>query len=291
MIQRTPTSMGCCPSFGNYSAPQSFGNPMMQMMQLLMRLMANVMNSPFMNGAQSCAMGTGSPGFGQEGQRGCGVGESLGQFLGDSQESARQPRVRVRPARQRPRVRARAPQTSERPTRVRATRDPQVEVRPRRARSRQGPRTHERPRASRPPVATQPAGPTARGGRAAVDSARQYLGRRSWEVRGEMPNFRAAGGRTNNCADFVSAALENGGMLGGHEVNVGRLERRLEREGWERIPASEAGPGDVAFTASRRHVELCQGEGMTIGSNNVRQGVQHITERRLRPEMVVYRRR
>jgi hypothetical protein len=127
------------------------------------------------------------------------------------------------------------------------------------------------------------------GGHRAVQTARQFIGERSWDIKGRMPYFRRAGGLTRNCADFVSAALQNGGMLGGHEVNVGRLEKRLLREGWVRVPNEQAGPGDVAITPTRSHVELCQGNGMTIGSNNVKPKLQYITERKLRRKMIVYR--
>ncbi len=131
--------------------------------------------------------------------------------------------------------------------------------------------------------------PSGRGGMAAVQTARQFLGQRSRDIRGQMPYFQAAGGLTNNCADFVSSALQSGGMLGGHEINCRRLEQRLQREGWVQIPASAAGPGDVAFNTTRGHVVLCQGNGMMIGSNNVRQGLQYITEKRLPQNWIVYR--
>ena len=131
--------------------------------------------------------------------------------------------------------------------------------------------------------------PSSQGGQRAVDVARQFLGRRSRDIRGQMPHFQAAGGLTNNCADFVSSALQSGGMIGGHEVNCRRLEQRLMREGWRRIPANQAGPGDVAFNQSRGHVVLCQGNGMMIGSNNVRPGLQYISEKRLPQNWVIYR--
>ena len=40
-------------------------------------------------------------------------------------------------------------------------------------------------------------------GNAAVDLAKKYLGRDSIGMKGDLPNFTAAGGVTNNCADFV----------------------------------------------------------------------------------------
>lgn len=131
--------------------------------------------------------------------------------------------------------------------------------------------------------------PSSQGGQRAVDVARQFLGQRSRDIKGQMPHFQAAGGLTNNCADFVSSALRGAGMLGGHEVNCKRMEARLQREGWRQIPASQAGPGDVAFNQSRGHVVLCQGNGKMIGSNNVRQGLQYITEKPLPQNWIVYR--
>ena len=98
--------------------------------------------------------------------------------------------------------------------------------------------------------------PSSRGGQGAVDIARRFLGQRSRDIKGKRPHFQAAGGLTNNCADFVSSALRGAGMLGGHEINCRRLESRLQREGWKRIPASQAGPGDVAFNQSRGHLSL-----------------------------------
>lgn len=141
------------------------------------------------------------------------------------------------------------------------------------------------------PVYNGPLGNAGPGGQGAVATARQFLGQRSRDIRGRMPHFRAAGGLTNNCADFVSSALRSGGMLGGHEVNCRRLEQRLIREGWRQIHPSQAGPGDVVFSQSRGHVELAQGGGRTIGSNNVRQGLQYVTERNIRNNQVVYTRR
>ncbi len=129
------------------------------------------------------------------------------------------------------------------------------------------------------------------GGQAALSSARQFLGQRSRDIRGQMPNFRAAGGLTNNCADFVSSALQNGGLTQGHEVSVRRLEQRLIREGWRQIPQSQARAGDVIFNQSRGHVQLAQGNGMQIGSNNIRQGLQYITEGRIGRDKVVYTKR
>lgn len=129
------------------------------------------------------------------------------------------------------------------------------------------------------------------GGSSSVDLARQFLGRPSRSIRGEMPNFTAAGGNTNNCADFVSSALESTGGVRGHDVNCRALERRLRQQGWQQVPRGEARAGDVAFYPNRRHVQLVSGENTQIGSNNNgRRGFQTISEGRLRGDAVIYRR-
>jgi hypothetical protein len=138
--------------------------------------------------------------------------------------------------------------------------------------------------------AARPAGATGQGGQAAVDLGRRFVGRDSWTLRGQLPHFTAAGGRTNNCADFVSSLLESSGSLRGHHVGVRGLERALQQQGWRRVPASRARPGDVWINHSRRHTELVTGAGgtRTIGSNNIRQGHQRISERPKNPNSGVY---
>lgn len=134
-------------------------------------------------------------------------------------------------------------------------------------------------------------------GQAAVDEARKFLGSESQDLKGKLPNFDAAGGKTNNCADFVSANLMNQGLLEGKQVNVDRLQEQLKREGWTSVEAADAKPGDVAFYKSKRHVELVSEAGGTksIGSNNqdpnTREpvaGQQWITERDMDPSQVNY---
>jgi len=120
-------------------------------------------------------------------------------------------------------------------------------------------------------------------GSAAVAMGRQFLGRESWSIKGQMPHFTAAGGQTNNCADFVSSCLESQGLIRGHHVNVRELEQSLLRQGYRPVPLSMAKPGDVWINASRGHTELVQGfdpqrGGVSlIGSNNDRPGHQVIS--------------
>ncbi len=118
-------------------------------------------------------------------------------------------------------------------------------------------------------------------GQAAVDLARRFTGQESYRIKGQMPHFTAAGGKTNNCADFVSSALESAGRLSGHHVNVRELEQSLIKQGYRQVPANQAQPGDVWINHSRGHTELVTQAGgtRTIGSNNDRPGHQVISER------------
>ncbi|MGV8122138.1 MAG: peptidoglycan amidohydrolase family protein [Candidatus Xenobiia bacterium LiM19] len=106
-------------------------------------------------------------------------------------------------------------------------------------------------------------------GNAAVDLAHKYLGRDSQSIKGELPNFTAAGGITNNCADFVSSCLESTGRLSGHEINVEHLEQSLKKQGYRQVPREQSQPGDVWISDSAGHTELvAEAGGKTlIGSN------------------------
>lgn len=134
-------------------------------------------------------------------------------------------------------------------------------------------------------------------GQAAVDDARKFLGQKSQDLKGQLDNFQAAGGKTNNCADFVSANLMNNGLLEGKQVNVDKLREQLQKEGWTTVDAADTKPGDVAFYNNKRHVELVSEAGGTksIGSNNqdpdTRKpvaGQQWVTERDMDPSQVTY---
>ena len=138
-------------------------------------------------------------------------------------------------------------------------------------------------------------------GQAAVDDARKFLGQKSQDVKGQLANFRAAGGNTNNCADFVTANLMNQGLIeGSHkgkEANVDKLREQLEIEGWSTVDAADARPGDVALHNTKRHAELVSEAGgrMAIGSSNQHpvthgssDGQQYIIERPMIPKLVTY---
>ena len=115
----------------------------------------------------------------------------------------------------------------------------------------------------------------------AVALGERFLGMNSIDVRGKLPNFTAAGGQTNNCADFVSSCLESTGQLNGHFVGVKNLEQNLLKQGYHRIPAEQAKPGDVWMNESRGHTELVAAPGgkRLLGSNNDRPGHQVISEK------------
>ncbi len=132
-----------------------------------------------------------------------------------------------------------------------------------------------------------PSGPS---GSDAVEIGRRYLGQNAIDIKGKMPHFTAAGGQTNNCADFVSSCLEGAGKLQGHHVNVKEMEKALIKQGWRQVPASQSKPGDVWMNHSRGHVELVTQAGgtRTIGSNNDRPGHQVISERAKDPNSGVY---
>lgn len=122
-------------------------------------------------------------------------------------------------------------------------------------------------------------------GQAAVDYARQFNGKDSISLKGKMKHFTAAGGITNNCADFVSSALESQGLVKGHHINVKSFEQELKKQGYRQVPTSQARPGDVWISNSRGHTELVATKGATklIGSNNGGDSRQEISEHSNRP--------
>lgn len=139
-----------------------------------------------------------------------------------------------------------------------------------------------------PPNPT-PTGPPVKGevnpngtGQDAVNLARKYLGHNAADIKGAMPNFTAAGGQTNNCADFVSSALESTGRINGHHINVRELEKSMLEQGYSRVSKEQAQPGDVWINGSKGHTELVAeaGGNTLIGSNNDRPGHQVISEHR-----------
>ena len=131
----------------------------------------------------------------------------------------------------------------------------------------------------------------------AVESLREHIGERTKDLKGVLPGgFSAAGGLDKNCADTVTSALKAAGTFDQNIVGVKAMERAFIEKGIEQIPASEAMPGDVWVSNSRRHTELVSEPGgeMTIGSNNLVSAdgkylpVQAISERPKDPDSGVY---
>lgn len=114
----------------------------------------------------------------------------------------------------------------------------------------------------------------------AVQTARGFIGQRSASLFGRLPFFRAAGGATNNCADFVSSVLRGAGLLRGHYTYVPTLEQGLRQEGYVRVPRHQSRPGDVWISSSRSHTEIVAEPGgrLLIGSNNNGRWFQTITQ-------------
>jgi len=132
------------------------------------------------------------------------------------------------------------------------------------------------------PIPTGPLNSAPGSGAAAVEMGRRFLGQNSIDIKGKLPHFTAAGGQTNNCADFVSSCLESQGLIKGHHINVKEMEKALIKQGWRQIPLNQAKAGDVWMNSSRGHTELVQGfqngRLKLIGSNNDRPGHQVISE-------------
>jgi 3D (Asp-Asp-Asp) domain-containing protein len=102
----------------------------------------------------------------------------------------------------------------------------------------------------------------------------------SIKLKGKLPHFTAAGGETNDCADFVSSVLETAGRISGHHINVKEFEQSLKKQGWKYVTKQSAKAGDVWMNTSRGHTELVSADGAArlIGSNNDRPGHQVVTE-------------
>lgn len=104
-----------------------------------------------------------------------------------------------------------------------------------------------------------------------------------------------------NCANFVSAALIAAGELPANQGSAGVIDLmgKLDRNGYKRIPLSQAKPGDVVSmrTNGGQHVVLYagmkDGKPLFIGSNNVNSdGSQRITYTQMNyPIMAVHTRR
>jgi len=95
-----------------------------------------------------------------------------------------------------------------------------------------------------------------------------------------LPHYEAAGGPTNDCADFVSSVLMTAGKISFHENLVVNMRDKLHHHGWHNVKKHQAQPGDVWLCASGgiEHVALVSkgGGAEVIGANG--SGTEHITE-------------
>ena len=90
------------------------------------------------------------------------------------------------------------------------------------------------------------------GGNDPVAIARKYVTSPptpSIKLKGKLPHFTAAGGETNDCADFVSSVLETAGRVSGHHINVKEFETSLKAQGWKYVTRQNAKAGDVWMNA------------------------------------------
>ena len=111
----------------------------------------------------------------------------------------------------------------------------------------------------------------------AVNYAKTFLGKRTKDLLGVLPYLQDLSGiaGTNNgydlnCANFVSAILQNFGLIGSHQNNEVYLANACLDFGYHIVNKSQAKPGDVWVGGG--HTELVEsnaGSTVTmIGSNN-----------------------
>jgi len=110
----------------------------------------------------------------------------------------------------------------------------------------------------------------------AVSIARKFVGQASWDV--HLKYYTDAGGETNNCADFVSAVLENAGMIIPSQIdqtsriNVCDFQTWLKGHQWSAVSKADSKAGDVwlaCVPGQLEHTVLVSqaGGGDTIGSD------------------------
>lgn len=120
----------------------------------------------------------------------------------------------------------------------------------------------------------------------AVSLARKYLNYTTKDLLGKLTyltdlskNSGTNNGYNLNCANFVSAILNEVGLIHKHVVGCSKLRQVCTSEGYQIIPKSEARPGDVWINS--HHTELVDsvfnGIITLIGSNNNGDKIQEIT--------------
>jgi spore coat assembly protein SafA len=116
-------------------------------------------------------------------------------------------------------------------------------------------------------------GTSGAGNGSVVALAQKFLGRNASDLKrsGELP-MESWVPNNVNCANFVTAVLQKAGKINWHDNTVAGTARRLQAQGWHKVPASQARPGDVCILNYGGHIELVasnNGNVKLIGSNNI----------------------
>ena len=123
------------------------------------------------------------------------------------------------------------------------------------------------------------AGIAERVGGGAAELAKQFEGQTTYNIQG-LDHLDKSIGYDLNCANFVSACLQNTGGIEGHYNNCTGLEAALQKQGYVQVSPDQAQPGDVWFNPQRGHTELVKEAGnppVLIGSNNGGDNIQEVT--------------
>lgn len=120
----------------------------------------------------------------------------------------------------------------------------------------------------------------------AVALAQKYLGKTTKDLVGVLPyltDLSPYAGTNNgydlNCANFVSAILQNCSLLGTHVINCSSLRSACTSFGYRIVSKASAKPGDVWISSG--HTEIVEtnngGKITMIGSNNGGDDVQEVS--------------
>lgn len=100
-------------------------------------------------------------------------------------------------------------------------------------------------------------------GAAIVAAARDGIGQQLWA---KTPWARYCEGGNLGCAASVSLVLQRAGFNYAQSAGVHELAGQLQRNGWERVPLSQAQPGDVLYNS--HHIGIKAETGNMIYDNS-----------------------
>ncbi|MCW5870797.1 MAG: hypothetical protein KIS61_26295, partial [Candidatus Eremiobacteraeota bacterium] len=123
-------------------------------------------------------------------------------------------------------------------------------------------------------------------GERVAEDARSLKGKSARSLTWKLPGFQNTTempatnyGTNNQCANFVSTFARRLGLKG-HYLVVPDLERAMKKQGWQRVSAADARPGDVWISDS--HTELvtgrANGKPRVTGCNNGGNSYQTVSE-------------